>query len=91
MPKRRYLELLEEEKRELEAVRDRHVKPYMREKASALLQIAAGKSAHAVAVGGLLKPRDPDSVYSWLERYEAEGIEGLKIRSGRGRNPAFSP
>lgn len=25
------------------------------------------------------------SVYSWFNRYETEGIEGLKIRSGRGR------
>ena len=25
------------------------------------------------------------SVYTWFNRYEIEGIEGLKIRSGRGR------
>lgn len=27
------------------------------------------------------------TVNSWLRRYEAEGIEGLKTRSGRGRKP----
>ena len=25
------------------------------------------------------------SIYNWFNRYESEGIEGLKIRSGRGR------
>ena len=27
------------------------------------------------------------TVNSWLKRYQAEGIEGLKTRSGRGRKP----
>lgn len=91
MPKRRYLFLTEEEKEELEMVRDSHEKPYMREKASALLKIAAGQSAHQVALSGLLKARDPDAVYEWMDRYEAEGAEGLEVRDGRGRKPAFSP
>jgi transposase len=91
MPKRRCFNPTEEEKAELEMVRDRHKKPYMREKASALLKIAAGQSPHAVALHGLLKVRDPDSIYSWLDRYEAEGIEGLLVKNGRGRKPAFCP
>lgn len=91
MAKRQTLELEAEEKKELETVRDHHSKPYMREKASALLKIAAGATPHAVAVSGLHKPRDPDSIYDWLKRYRAEGIDGLKIKAGRGRKPAFSP
>ena len=91
MPKRRYLNLTEEQKQELEHVRDHHAKAYMREKASALLKVAAGQSPHAVAQNGLLKPRDPDSIYSWMTRYEEKGIEGLKISRGRGRKPSFFP
>lgn len=91
MPKRRYFNPTKEQKAELEAVRDRHEKPYMREKAGALLKIADGQSPHAVAWHGLLKPRDPDAVYNWLDTYEAEGVEGLLVKSGRGRKPAFSP
>jgi transposase len=44
-----------------------------------------------VARTGLLRPRQPDTVYAWLDRYRAEGIAGLTIRPGRGRKPAFSP
>ena len=91
MPKRRYFNPTEEQRKELEAIRDNHEKPYMREKASALLQIADGKSPHSVALLGLLKPRDPDAVYRWLNRYEAEGAKGLLVKDGRGRKPAFSP
>jgi hypothetical protein len=91
MPKRRYLILTEKEQKELEMVRDKHEKPYMREKASALLKIAAGRSPHQVAIGGLLKPRDPDAIYDWLDRYEAEGVKGLEVKDGRGRKPVFSP
>ncbi|RLD07313.1 MAG: IS630 family transposase [Chloroflexota bacterium] len=76
---------------ELEKVRDHHKKPYMREKASALLKVASGQSANSVALNGLHKTRDPDTVYSWLDIYEAEGIAELLIKKGRGRKPAFSP
>jgi hypothetical protein len=91
MPKRRYFKPTAEEKAELEMIRDKHSKAYMREKAGALLKIAAGQSPHQVALGRLLKSRDPDSIYSWLDRYEAEGVEGLLVKEGRGRKPAFSP
>ena len=29
----------------------------------------------------------PVSVSAWVKRYEAEGIEGLNTRPGRGRKP----
>jgi transposase len=63
----------------------------MREIASALLKIADGMSGHAVAKHGGMKPRDPDTIYSWMDKYEAEGIKGLEVQPGRGRKPAFSP
>lgn len=90
MPKRRYFNLAPEEIVELEHVRDHHEKPYMREKAAALLKIEAGMSPHAVALTGLLKPRDPDTVYSWLDQYEIDGIEGWLVKPGRGRKAAFA-
>jgi transposase len=31
-----------------------------------------------VALSGLLKARDPDTVYNWLDIYETEGLEGLQ-------------
>lgn len=84
-------QLSAEERRELEWVRDKHDKPYMRERAAAILKIDAGQSAHHVARYGLLKARQPDTVYRWRDRYEEGGIAGLLVRKGRGRKPAFSP
>ncbi len=91
MAKRRTLVLSTTEQRELEEHRDHDPRPYIRERCAALLKIAAGTSPHQVALHGLLKRRDPDSVYSWLNRYEEQGLAGLVIRAGRGRKPAFSP
>jgi len=91
MAARRKLELTREQKDELEELRDHSSKPYLRERAGALLKSAAGMSPNAVAQNGLLKPRAADTVYDWLERYENEGVQGLTVREGRGRKPAFSP
>lgn len=91
MPKIRTLTLTPAEKRELESIRDTDEKSYMRERAAALLKINEGQSPHRVAKTGLLKKRDPDTVYDWLDRYQAEGVAGLPIKAGRGRKPAFSP
>lgn len=91
MPKRRYLALTVAQRAELDQVRRTDPKPYLRERATALLRIADGESAHAVARSGVLQPRAPDVLYRWLDRYEVEGIAGLHIRRGRGRKPAFFP
>lgn len=85
------LELNERQQRELEHIRDHHAKPYMRERAAALLKIASGRSGRDVALNGLHKERDPDTIYKWVRRYQAAGIEGLQSRHGRGRKAAFSP
>jgi len=91
MAERRTLTLSPIERAELEDLRDHDPRPYMRERCAALLKIADGASPHHVALHGLLKPRDPDSVYSWLDRYLADKLGGLVISTGRGRKPAFSP
>lgn len=91
MAKRRTVELTEEARNKLEQWRDTAKKSYLRERAAAILKIADGMSASKVATTGLLKHHDPDVIYRWLDRFEAEGCDGLIIRPGRGRKPAFSP
>ena len=76
---------------ELEHARDKHPLPYIRERAAAILKVAAGSSAREVALHGLLKARWPDTVYDWVKRYRGGGLKALFIRPGRGRKPAFSP
>ena len=73
MAKRRTLQLSPEQRAELEATRDRDQRPYLREKAAALLKIADGMTPNAVALHGLLRCRDPDTVYGWLDDYELAG------------------
>ena len=91
MPAPLTIELTEEQLIELKALRDHSDKAYLRERASAILKIAGGTSGRHVARHGLLKSRRTATVYEWVARYRDEGIEGLRIRSGRGRKPAFSP
>ena len=88
---RRLLSLSETERQELVTLRDHARLPYLRERAAALLKIADGMPAALVARYGLLRPRRPDTVYDWLDRYQATGCAGLTIQPGRGRKPAFSP
>ena len=91
MAKHHKLELSASEIQALIALRDKGEPAYLRERATAMLKIQAGYSPHQVARSGLLKKRDPDTVYAWLRRYREHGISGLSNRPGRGRKPAFFP
>ena len=91
MPLGHRIQLTPEQRRALEQLRDRSPKPYLRERASALLKVADGEYAAEVARSGLLRRREPDTLYTWLRRFEEEGIAGLEVRPGCGRKPAFSP
>ena len=91
MPKHRTLMLSSEHYQELVHCRDHDKRSYMRERAAALLKIAEGMKAAHVAEHGLLRRRDPDTIYAWMDRYQQEGLPGLVNRKGRGRKPAFSP
>jgi hypothetical protein len=91
MPGRMKIELTEQQRRELEDVRDHSRLPYLRERAAAILKISDGLSGRQTARYGLLKPHWQDTVYDWVHRYQEENLAGLKIRSGRGRKPGFSP
>jgi transposase len=61
----------------LEEMRDHHPTAYMRERAAAR--------------NGWLRRRHWETVASWLDRYQQQGLAGLSIEAGRGRKPAFSP
>jgi len=81
--------LTDDERQDLEEIRDRHPKPYMRERATAILKVAEGCSPHYVAMNCLLKPRDPDAVYGWINSYLKYGIDGL-YRKKHHRIPKLS-
>lgn len=78
MARHRTLKLNTEQEQELIQLRNQTNHEYVRERCAALLKIAGGRSAHWVAWHGLLKPRDPDTIYHWLDIYEAEGVVGLQ-------------
>ena len=88
----RTLVLTEEQRRELERARDHDQRAYFRERCAAVLKVAGGQSARPVALAlrGLHKPRDPDTVYAWLNAYEAAGLTGLaqRPRGHRGFSPS---
>ena len=87
--RQRRLVLSEAERTTLVQARDHHPLSYVRERAAALLRINAGEAAYHVAVTGLLKVRDPDTLYQWLNRYEQYGIAALRLPRRTGRR--FSP
>ena len=74
----RQLTLSPAQKQKLTDLRDRTKHEYIRERCAALLKIASGHSAHWVAHHRLLRPRDPDTVYKWLDLYEAHGLSALQ-------------
>lgn len=77
MYQRRTLSLSDEQRAELLYRRNHDAKPYVRERCVALLKIADGQCPYAVANTGLLKHRDPDTVYAWLDYYQEQGLPGL--------------
>ena len=88
---RRQVDLSEEQREELTWMVKQDPKPYRRERASAILKVAAGEVAAQVAASGLLVRRDPDTLYGWLDRFADQGVAGLTIAPGRGRKPTLSP
>jgi transposase len=79
------------QRRALVRVRDHHPRPYLRQKAAALLQRADGWSLRDVAAFGLLKPRARNTVARWRHRSRHRGLAGRRVAHERGRKPAFSP
>lgn len=91
MAKAYHLELSEAQRTELDKARRHHPKAYVRERAAAILKVAAGESLRQVGLHELVLPHEPETVKAWIDRYVAEGLPGLLVRPGRGRKPAFFP
>ena len=85
----RTLRLTEEERCALARGRDHDPRPYYRERCAAVLKVADGQSARQVALQGLHKARDPETVCDWLDAYERAGLAGL-VQRPRGHR-GFSP
>lgn len=90
MSRRYVIKLSDEQRNELKRWVKNPPKPYLRDRARAILRVADGESGSYVAKT-LRTPVDRHTVANWIERYLAEGIEGLKIKPGRGRKAVFSP
>ena len=86
MYQRRTLALSDDQRAELLYHRDHDRKPYVRERCAALLKIADGQAPYAVANTGLLKNRDPDTVYAWLDYYQDQGLPGLLAHQHGGNH-----
>ncbi len=85
MARRRMLELTHVQRQELLDHRDPDPQPDVRERCAAMVTMADGQTAHAVAHQGLLKRRDSDTVYGWLVHYQRAGLPGLLARQPSGR------
>lgn len=84
MTPKRTLVLTGEQKISLQEIRDHDPRPWARERCAAILKIAADSSPHWVAQKGLLKVRDPDTVYFWLKLYTQGGVPTLLTRQPGG-------
>ena len=89
MARHRTLTLSKEQETELTELHNQTKQEYVRERGAALLKIGKGQSAHWVALNGLLKIREPDTVYNWLDIYEAEGIAGLQAHQQGGNHRGY--
>lgn len=74
----------EEQKVALQKIRDRDTRPWARERGAGMLKIADGKSPPWVARKGLLKTRDPDTIYFWLKLSQEGGAKALLTRQPGG-------
>lgn len=82
MPASRTIVLTPAQRAALERAQRIDPRPYLRERGSAVLQVAAGRSIRQVALTGVRRRRDPHTVADWLDRYDARGLAGL-VQAGR--------
>jgi transposase len=80
----RAMKIADQQRRELEDVARCGQPAYIRRKALVVLNLGEGRSIAEVA--GIFRISRP-SVHEWRRRYLEEGIDGLRVRAGRGRKP----
>ena len=84
MGKTRIIELNDKQRSELEAGYEKGKSHAFRKRCQTILLKSEGRSSKQVA--GIVKMH-PVSINTWADRYEAEGIDGLLTKPGRGRKP----
>lgn len=90
MPKRYTIVLTEKEKQTLTRWLKNPPRPYLRERARAILQVAQGTPIEDTAAHLRVRVHR-NAVSEWVRRFLAERLLGLKIKAGRGRKPVFFP
>lgn len=90
MPKRYKIELTEQEQQKLKGWMRNPPRPYLRERARAILKVSQGKTLEATAQELRVRVHR-NAVSEWVKRFLADRLEGLKIKVGRGRKAVFSP
>jgi len=90
MPKRYSVELSDAERAKLEGWVKNPPKPHLRKRAWAILLVADGQPMYEVAEDYRVRVHRT-TVSEWVQRYQSNGITGLKVKPGQGRKPAFFP
>jgi len=90
MPKRYVIKLNDDERAKIEGWVKNPPKPYLRQRARAILLVAEGEPLYKVADHSRIR-KDRKTIQRWVQRYQSEGLNGLKVKPGQGRKPAFFP
>jgi hypothetical protein len=90
MPKRIYVKLSEAEQEQLKRWTKNPPRPYLRRRAWAILLVAAGQPLREVGPDRRVRANRM-TVADWVTRFQSERMQGLRVRPGQGRKPAFSP
>lgn len=84
MGKIRVIQLTKQQKKELEQGYREGKTHFFRQLCQMVLLKSEGRSSKALA--GILGKCEP-SINSWLDRWQEQGIQGLKVKPGRGAKP----
>lgn len=80
----RLLQLSPEQAQALRQAMHQAPKPHVRRKATAIWNLAQGRSRKEVAA---FLDVSGNSLSAWVRRYQREGLEGFALKPGRGRPP----
>ena len=87
--KSKFIEILtEDDKASLQHGYTHCKSPLFRRKCHCILQSNAGKTTKELASFFQV---NTISILNWFKLWEKEGIEGLKLKAGRGRKPKLNP
>lgn len=84
MGKLRVIELNEQEKKELEQGHREGNTHFFRQLCQMVLLKSEGRTSKDLAA---ILGKCEQSINTWLDRWQQEGIEGLKVKPGRGAKP----